>query len=90
MRGFTILELMVALTVLGLLSGVSALAFRSLRRPNGSDPIQRMATAQREAVRSGHSVGISLGRDTVLFLPDGRAVGRGADPLTGGTRAGAR
>lgn len=87
MRGFTLLELMVALAVLGLLSGVSALAFGRLRRPDSADPPQQMAAAQRKAVRSGRRVVLTLGRDTVSFLPDGRAVGRGADPLTGEARA---
>ena len=85
-RGVTLVELLVVLLLLSLLAGMSALAAGRLRgSASGSrEEARRMATARAEAIRTGGPV--RLMRDTggpALFLPDGRAVGRGIDPLMG-------
>ncbi len=89
-RGVTLVELMVALALLGLILGISTLAVASLRPPAGSEIKQAVQRARAEAIRTG--VPVSTARyhsplPTVLFLPDGRAVGINVDPLTGAFHA---
>ncbi len=85
--GFALLEMIVVLAILGLMFGVSALAFTSLKAPRESDMARELRRARSEAIRSGRAVVIDRNRAPrtahVLFLPDGRAIGPGADPLTG-------
>jgi prepilin-type N-terminal cleavage/methylation domain-containing protein len=84
MRGVTLVELVVAMLVMGLLSGLGALALRSLR-PEPADPwSEAVARARAAAVRGGRAVSIvgDSGR-TAFLLPDGRVVARGLDQLTG-------
>lgn len=85
--GFTLLEVIVVLALLGLLLGVSALSFASLKAPREADRDRELRYARSEAVQTGRPVvtGDNHARRTthVLFLPDGRAIGPGADPLTG-------
>lgn len=85
--GFTLLEVSVVIVVLGLIMGMSGLALVSLRVPRESAATQELRRARVEAIRTGRAVA-SLGKHPlrtphVLFLPDGRAIGAGADPLTG-------
>jgi len=86
MRGVTLVELLVVVVILGLITGVSGLAFTSLRVPRESALVRAARVARAEAIRTGRPVGLrldSLRRPVILFLPDGRALGRGVDPLTG-------
>jgi len=90
--GFTLVEVLVVIALLGLIFGVSGLAFSSLRLPRESMRIAALRTARGIAIRSGRPVRAVLPGDNAgyrsplpapLFLPDGRAVGPAADPLTG-------
>lgn len=78
-RGMTLVELIVVLAVLGLILGMSGLALSSLKLPRESEEAIVLRRARADAIHSG-------ARRTAhgaLFLPDGRAVGLGVDPLTG-------
>jgi len=88
--GVTLVEIMVALAVLALLNGSAVLAIRSLRRPDSASRAELIALAQRSAVTSGRPVQFVAGADTVLFLPDGRAIGLVAAVTEGGTRGSSR
>lgn len=78
-RGVTLVELLVALTILGVLLGVTGLALASLQAPREAQELLDRREARTTAIRSG----ISRRAHGVLFLPDGRAIGRAVDPLTG-------
>ncbi len=82
-RGVTLVELLVVLALLGLILGVSGLALASLREPSESAEIRDLARARTLAIRNGEPVK----QDSVLFLPDGRAIGPNVDPLTGAPHA---
>jgi prepilin-type N-terminal cleavage/methylation domain-containing protein len=88
--GFTLLEVMVVLAILGVTLGVSGLAFASLKTPRESERRHDLRRARSEAIETGRPVftgGNHAPRTThVLFLPDGRAIGASADPLTGAPR----
>src|SRR5438128_3773333 len=93
--GVTLLEMLVVLTILGLIFAVSGLAFTSLRAPRESEWVRELRRAREEAIRTGRPVRAVVSSGTVgngsllsapLFLPDGRALGPGADPLTGAPR----
>ena len=77
--GVTLLELLVVLTVLGIVLGVSGLAIESLRVPRESQELVDLRRARAEAIQSG----APRTAHGVRFLPDGRAIGRRVDPLTG-------
>ncbi len=88
-------ELLVVLAIIGLIFGVSGLAVLSLRAPVESQWVREWRRAREDAIRAGKPVRpgarrlITTDSNAVqlpLFLPDGRAVGRGADPLTGAPR----
>jgi len=90
--GVTLLEMLVVLTILGLIFAVSGLAFTSLRAPRESEWVRELRRAREEAIRTGKPVHAKepLPPSTAhsrllppLFLPDGRALGSGVDPLTG-------
>lgn len=89
-RGFTLIEMMVALAIVALGAGLATVAFGVLLdRPQDSSwsQVGRLRAAQRSAVFDARPVLAYPDSDqtdtTVLFLPDGRAVGSGVDPLTG-------
>jgi prepilin-type N-terminal cleavage/methylation domain-containing protein len=82
-RGVTLVELLVVLAVLGLVLGISGVALASLREPSEASELRGLERARAEAIRTGAPVLTAH----VLFLPDGRAVGAGVDPLTGAPRA---
>ena len=95
-RGFTLVELLATLAILGLGAGVAALALPSLQPAPGSEVLRALHAARATAVRSGRAV--VWRRDTVAvrFLPDGSSSGGSilldslviwVDPLTGTARA---
>ena len=73
------MELLVTLTIVGLVLGVTGLALTSLETPRESHQIRDLRRARIEAIQSG----IPRTAHHVLFLPDGRAIGPAVDPLTG-------
>lgn len=92
--GATLLELVVALFILSLVLGVTGLGLASLREPPEGEAARELASVRDSAIRLGAPVAVALPlpgarrgvtADTLqlLFLPDGRAVGPGVDPLTG-------
>ncbi len=85
-NGSSLLELIVVLGLLALMSTLVVVTFD--RGPVAADPTM---DARRHAI---HSAASAVADDSltgkVLFLPDGRAVGRGFDPLTGARTNGAR
>ena len=87
--GTTLVELIVALAVLGILLGVSTAALGAIHRDTPSHQDSVLATARVKALHEGVAVRVDLpdssGRAmvSVLLLPDGRVVGQGLDPLTG-------
>jgi prepilin-type N-terminal cleavage/methylation domain-containing protein len=83
MRGVTLVELLVVLTVVGLLIGLTGLALASLREPHESQRVMEMRAARAAAIRDG----IRISADGALFLPDGRVIGPGTDSLRGVSRA---
>lgn len=92
--GVTLIELLVVLVLLGLIFSVSGLALATLGSPKDSARVRTLQAARANAIRSG--LPVLIGSDTlpssrspspVLFLPDGRAIGPGVDPLTGAPRA---
>ncbi len=86
-RGFTLVEVIVVVAILGLVAGMSGLAFVGLRSPRESERVRDLWRARAAAIQTGRPVIAAddhAPRPThVLFLPDGRAIGPGADPLTG-------
>jgi len=97
--GFTIVELMVVIAILGLTLAVSGLALASLRAPPESAWIRELRRARVEAIRTGVAARAASPLPPLtalhrsgppLFLPDGRALGPGVDPLTGAPRDSAR
>ncbi len=77
--GITLLEMLVVLTVLGLVLAVSGLAIESLRPPRESALVLDLRRARADAVHSG----APRTAHGVCFLPDGRAIGPGVNALTG-------
>lgn len=83
MRGVTLIELLVVLTILGLILGVSGLAIASLKSSRESEEILALRRARAAAIESG----APRTAQGIWFLPDGRAIGPGVDPLTGAPNA---
>ncbi len=78
------MEMMVALVVLGLLTGLAAATVGTLRPAVEDERKASVVRARATAIRTGRPV--LVGSDTgyrALLLPDGRAIGAGLDPLTG-------
>jgi prepilin-type N-terminal cleavage/methylation domain-containing protein len=95
-RGFTLVELLATLAILGLGAGVAALALPSLRPAPGSEVLRSLDSARTAAVRSGRAVVWRQDTVAVRFLPDGSSSGGSirldtlmitVDPLTGAARA---
>lgn len=92
--GVSLLELIVALTVLGVIAGVVGLAApprRTVTDVANLDAIKAVAAARRHAVDSGVPVRVVIPRagsesDSVLALPNGSVLGAeryGFDQLSG-------
>lgn len=82
-RGTTMIELLVVLVLLGLVSGISVVAVATLRSPNSQARLDGIQEGRSRAVRSGQEVVLMIDSLTMRFLPDGRVLGLGVDPLTG-------
>ncbi len=88
-RGSTLLELIVVLAVMGALAAITALALPGRSGARVPTQIERLMLARDSAIRTGRPVEavVDTGSDGVTrlvrFLPDGRSVGPGLDPLTG-------
>ncbi len=78
-RGVTLLELLVVLTVLAVVLGVTGLAIGSLQAPRESEEVIALKRARADAIHSG----APRTAHGVRFLPDGRAIGIGVNVLTG-------
>jgi prepilin-type N-terminal cleavage/methylation domain-containing protein len=74
-RGFTLAELLAALTVLGLGAGVAALALPTLRPTPEGAVLRSLAAARDSAIRTGIPVVWQRDSVRVRFLPDGVSSG---------------
>ncbi len=90
-RGLSLVELLVVLAIMGLLAGVTALAVPPRRQADlAGRSIER---ARLTAIRTGQVVELTVdsvgadGPSLLEFLPDGRVLGSGIDPWTGGRDA---
>jgi len=89
--GVTLIELLVALTLLGLMTAVVGVAIPRRDAPTAADEITRaLSDARRAAIDSGHSVSITLlvggTPRAATILPDGSVVadsGLAVDRLSG-------
>jgi len=88
--GFTLIELIVVIAIIGLIAAISGLAVAGLKLPRESEEIAALRRARTEAIMTGAPMRAVDHRSPPtahpLFLPDGRALGSGVDPLTGSPR----
>ena len=84
--GFTLIELIVVIAIIGLMAAISGMAVAGLKLPRETEQVASLRRARRAAIESGTSVRADGNTPRVLFLPDGRALGPDADPLTGAPR----
>ncbi len=90
-RGFTLVEVIVVLTVLSIALSTAALSFPAARSGTAADSGAAVLEAARvRALQSGQAVQAGSATDPVLFLPDGRVIGPGFDPLSGAPADSAR
>jgi len=85
-NAFTLLEVVIVLTLLGLVLGISTVALVSLRPPHRAHWVAVLDSSRTAAIRSGTPVVIRGSQpDTSrwLFLPDGRVLGPNVEVLTG-------
>jgi len=82
-RGLTLVELCAVLVLMGIVLILSGMALTSLRSLPQSQRHQELRRASMQAIKSGQQTLLLTTEDTALFLPDGRAIGAGVDPLTG-------
>lgn len=92
-RGFTLLEMMLVLTVLGLLLALAPLAIPPSDRRLAADVLASLRAARERAIVGGQPAVWRRDSTTVRFLPDGSSSGGRVtageipllvDPLTGG------
>ena len=91
--GYTLVEVIVVLAIMGLAAGISGLALTSLKAPRESHRLRALHEARSRAIQSGRPVRAVFDRSSLpapLFLPDGRAIGPGVDPITGALHDAAR
>ena len=87
-------ELMVVLALLSLMLALSGVGAAMLQVPREAGRVEQLRRARAEAIRTGRRVPAPPGEATApgsqlpapVFLPDGRALGPGVDPLTGAPR----
>lgn len=93
--GTTLLELLVALAVLGAALGVAGLAVRGLETSEEAEIVRALHAARSRAIVSGQPALYEARGDTVRFAPDGTAMGGPivtdsvaalVDPVTGEVR----
>lgn len=90
-RGNTLLELVLVLAILGVVAGVTGLAFQTrLDRPVVEPSLARLAEARRGAIESGRAVTVVLLRDGDVLVATAHADGSivadsslGVDRLSG-------
>jgi prepilin-type N-terminal cleavage/methylation domain-containing protein len=92
-HGYTLVEVIVVLALIGLALGIGGLALASLQLPRESESVRALRNARTKAIQTGDPVSLIAAnldtganrapRVTHLFLPDGRVIGPGVDPLTG-------
>lgn len=80
--GMTLVEMLVVLTILGVLAAVVAPSFAE-RSGGAATRRESLDQARDSALAAGTAVEVPVGSSVVRFLPDGRALGAGVDPLTG-------
>lgn len=91
MRGVTLVEMLVVLLLLGIVTGISAVALGHLRVPDQGKRARLLEQGRTRAIHSGQAVMIMTDSgEVVRFLPDGRAIGAGMDGLTGSPSHGTR
>jgi prepilin-type N-terminal cleavage/methylation domain-containing protein len=96
--GVTLVELLVTLTLLGLMAGIAGLALHAAPALPMVEPVLARALAARDsAVRMGHPVSIALAPEGHVYhvtaFPDGRMLTDAPlpiDPLSGSVRNAAR
>lgn len=95
--GVTLLELLLALVLLGLLTAMAGVSGASLSEPPVAATVQALQRARATALTRGQPVSWTDGTVTIRFLPDGSSSGGWVqaeglrlwvDPLTGGVHAG--
>lgn len=72
-RGLTLIELLVALALLGLMAGISAVAWRSGPEPEAVALVRGLAAVRERAIRTGQDTVWMRGPVAVRFQPDGSA-----------------
>jgi prepilin-type N-terminal cleavage/methylation domain-containing protein len=78
-RGNTLIELLVVIAIIGVIAGVTGLAFRGTPEARVVDSAEaRLAAARRQAIQSGRSVTVSVVRHGRAYAatanPDGSVV----------------
>jgi prepilin-type N-terminal cleavage/methylation domain-containing protein len=77
-RGVTLIELLITMTILGVIAGVTVLAIRRFDPVNPSDPHQIIADSSRVAMETGRTITMRLPVDssiaTVSVRPDGSVI----------------
>lgn len=95
MRGTTLLELVVALAILGTALGVVGLGVRAVTPPAEAEVLGAIRAARERAIQVGVPVTFTAPGSAVRFAPDGSATGGSivadsatyvVDPLTGSVR----
>lgn len=74
-RGVTLVEMIVALAILGVVMGLTAVAVRPVAALDADSVAVRLSDAHEVAVRTGVPVVLAVGGQTVRFLPDGSSSG---------------